>query len=98
MRRAIAFPVMLLAGAGVLLCLISYFGWLTGRYHPLQSGPPIIVCRDFRGLGAHSLTNEHPHPRFQAEGSVEGCLTWMSLLDENVPVGWQWDRDGDNVS
>ena len=47
MRKAIAYPVMLLSGAGVLLCLFSYLRWSTGSYRPLKSGPPVLFIGIF---------------------------------------------------
>ncbi len=83
MRKAIAFPVMLLAGAGVLLCLISYLRWLTGRYHPLASGPPILFVGIFvvwlpTVLLMNTVTRDFKQKDLW-KAALRGCPSWMRM-------------------
>jgi hypothetical protein len=81
MKKAIAYPVMLLSGAGVLLCLFSYLRWLTGSYHPLKSGPPILFIGIFvvwlpTVLLMNTLTRDFKQKDLW-KAALRGCPRWM---------------------
>jgi hypothetical protein len=83
MRRVIAYPVMLLSGAGVLLCLASYVRWLTGSYHPFKSGPPILFVGIFvvwvpTVLLMNTLTRDFKQ-RDLWKAALRGCPSWMRM-------------------
>jgi hypothetical protein len=83
MRKAIAYPVMMLSGAGVLLCLFSYLRWLTGTYHPLKSGPPILFIGIFvvwlpTVLLMNTLTRDFKQKDLW-KAALRGCPRWMRI-------------------
>ena len=47
MRKVVAYPVMLASAAGMLLCVFSYLGWLTGSYRFPRPEPPLLFIGIF---------------------------------------------------
>jgi hypothetical protein len=83
MRKVIAYPVMLLSGAGVLLCLFSYLGWLTGSYRPLRSRAPIMFIGIFvvwlpTVLLMNTLTRDFKQKDLW-KAALRGCPSWMRI-------------------
>jgi hypothetical protein len=83
MRKVIAYPVMLLSGAGVLLCIFSYLRLLTESYRPLKSGPPILFIGIFivwlpTVLLMNTLTREFKQKDLW-KAALRGCPSWMRI-------------------
>jgi len=61
MRKVVAYPVMLASAAGMLLCVFSYLGWLTGSYRLASREPPLLFIGIF---AANGLAVEYAHAGF----------------------------------
>src|SRR5437870_7027920 len=47
MRKVVAYPAMLASAVGMLLCVFSYLGWLTGSYRFPRREPPLLFIGIF---------------------------------------------------
>src|SRR5881392_2188035 len=47
MRKVVAYPAMLASAVGMLLCVFSYLGWLTGSYRFPRPEPPLLFIGIF---------------------------------------------------
>ena len=90
MAKVIAYPVMILSAAGVLLCLSFYLLGLTRIYSLPAKGLPIL----FGGLFAVWLPTVILSSRltqdFKTERFLESSSARLSCVDESCIVGCDW--------
>src|SRR6266581_5144804 len=97
MRKVVAYPVMLASAAGMLLCVFSYLGWLTGSYRFPRPEPPLLFIGIFvvwlpTVLLLNTLTRD-----FKQKDLWKAALRGLSALDADYFVDYGWRRDGDNI-
>src|SRR5438105_10873600 len=81
MRKVVAYPVMLASAAGMLLCVFSYLGWLTGSYRLTSREPPLLFIGIFvvwlpTVLLLNTLTRDFKQKDLW-KAALRGCPPWM---------------------
>jgi len=81
MRKVVAYPAMLASAVGMLLCVFSYLGWLTGSYRFPRREPPLLFIGIFvvwlpTVLLLNTLTRDFKQKDLW-KAALRGCPPWM---------------------